>query len=298
MTAFWLKNSVRPDAPLPRASSFADWVFMSSIGRREITARESDRAMLRGRLDHRLIELFLQTRAMREVSRGRDLSAWKPIFSDEMREDGEYLLASRLTVNGEPLRCVPDAVLQNGSTILIIERKTTNVPVEKLPDRWWPNIQAQLWCYGWIDEWTGAGSWVDEVILVAQMWHRFGRELTLLDEHPVWRRSDPRFDAECTEWFQRYGGAVDGRSLPEAHTKPRPEADTPKDGTLGALIQRGGVLETECLTCGELTRIGPARVRSLIDRGKLPARATEEGVRGSFKCQSCRGKRARVTFVG
>lgn len=82
-------------------------------------------------------------------------TGWEWIYGKPGHET-EILEASRLLVGGEALRCKPDAVLRHRVTIMIIERKATFIPREKIPAGGWPNIKAQLWCYSWIDRWQDA----------------------------------------------------------------------------------------------------------------------------------------------
>jgi hypothetical protein len=106
-------------------------------------------------------------------------------------------------------------VLEHRKTgdIMIIERKVTSVPVEQIPALGWPNLKAQLWCYGWIDDWRDAPN----ILLVGQLWgatptrrgyafcnYKFAR----LPIYPVWCYRDPEFQLHGAELFQLYGGTV------------------------------------------------------------------------------------------
>lgn len=129
-----------------------------------------------------------------------------------------------------PLRCVPDVLLENTRTgaILIIERKFTSVPETKVPAMGWANLKAQLWCYGWIDDWRGASN----VFHIGQFWRmpyisklprmsfpmynvrgellyeHLRTDFKMMDLCPRWQRNDARFDQECAELFTQYGGTI------------------------------------------------------------------------------------------
>src|SRR4029078_3585363 len=67
------------------------------------------------------------------------------------------LLASRLQYGGGAFRCRPDLVLGDKAKThsVIIERKTTRLTtpetIERIPPAGWDNVEAQLWCYAFVD---------------------------------------------------------------------------------------------------------------------------------------------------
>ena len=69
---------------------------------------------------------------------------------------------------------------------LVFTWKDTFVPEPRIPVDGWPNVEAQLWCYSWIDEFVTA----KDVIMVGQLWHRHFNAIQLCYRHPYWRRSD------------------------------------------------------------------------------------------------------------
>jgi hypothetical protein len=85
------------------------------------------------------------------------------------------------------MRGRPDLVLKNKkqNSFLIVERKTTRLPRDRVPDVGWLNVEAQLWSYSKMDAFASA----DEVIQVGQTWEhvRNGFQLT---KHFVWRGTD------------------------------------------------------------------------------------------------------------
>lgn len=213
----------RPRQPEATASAFAQWVYElyhkkdpylrnAASEKTETIAQQFYMAM--GTFTEQSIEdlkLWINHRFPRSMSH-----QWRVIFVDTRQEPYRLFQASRLCVNGQPLRCVPDVVLQNKLTkdVLIIERKATSVPEEKIPAMGWANLKAQLWCYSWIDDWIDAPN----VYLIGQIWkmpeyiNLFGyRELSgfwRLNIYPRWQRNDPHFLASCQALFLLYGGEV------------------------------------------------------------------------------------------
>jgi hypothetical protein len=62
----------------------------------------------------------------------------------------------------------------------------------------YPRIQAQLWCYSWIDDWLDA----KDVLLVCEWW--VGERA--LRHRPSFWRSRRDTHRECLRWFIQYGG--------------------------------------------------------------------------------------------
>lgn len=193
------------------ASAFADWVFHATTSMRN-RAHDSAydyrrRELLHlGKLTHRDIELFLCYRwTLDNLGRGSPKS-WTLMYADPQDNTGGHFLAGKLTVGGEPLRCRPDCVLKNheNGIVLIIERKTTFVSPGYIPPEGWPNVEVQLWCYSWIDDWLEAS----DVLLVGQLWVREGSAIKLAPSHSFWKRSDAEHHQRCSGWFERYGGTV------------------------------------------------------------------------------------------
>jgi len=209
-SSHWLQRARLPKKAVPTASAFADWVFQESRnysvqkneGKLEGTYR-SLRLQL-GTVTHRHIELFLMFKWTQEFLESRDPSDWVLVFADNKHHPERIFEATTLRIGEQPLRCVPDVVLKNvrQNIYLVIERKTTFVPEPNIPIEGWPNVEAQLWCYSWIDDWKNA----EEVLLVGQLWHRIGGGISLCHRHPAWKRSDPAHHGRCLAWFKKYGG--------------------------------------------------------------------------------------------
>lgn len=222
----------RPRRPLATASAFAQWVFNlyhrnepralkrkfdkyneSGLGENDLTIEEKFH-MAMGVFTEKSIEelkLWINHDFPRTMC-----SQWRVIFVDLKDDSYRMFLASRLCVSGQPLRCIPDVVLQNYSTgdILIIERKSTSVPESKVPPMGWANLRVQLWCYSWIDDWIDAPN----VYLIGQIWKMPGYEIFCnqrwnfgfhrLNIFPRWDRSDPCFNSRCQALFELYGGKI------------------------------------------------------------------------------------------
>jgi hypothetical protein len=198
------------------ASAFSDWVFeqttRTSRNRpNEGTGYATRRQRMRlGAVTHRDIELFLLHAWTQKFLGDRIESNWNLYFTDNKKRPERIFNASRLTFGAAPLQCVPDLVLHCPSEecFVIIERKTTFLPEPMIPADGWPNVQAQLWCYSWIDEFVSAA----EVFLVGHLWRReqFGG-VSLCHRHPAWKRSNSEHEQKCEDWFRAYGGVISNR---------------------------------------------------------------------------------------
>jgi hypothetical protein len=202
----WSKSAPPPDRPTARPSQFADWVYRNSLPRRSFgSASEYPdfcKRLDKGVLDHALIDRSIQATWVQKHIGSSTPSDWIKEYIDGFYEDPKPLLASNLLVGEVPLRGKPDVVLRNrhDRTVLIIERKTTRLQDQDIPEDGWANVEAQLWCYSWIDEYLDA----PEVLLLGQLW----RNRQLVQKHFLWRRNDHSHDLRCRTWFERYGGSV------------------------------------------------------------------------------------------
>ena len=216
----------------PTASAFANWVFDQTVTRKEVSlaAQALEKATWEKRLalgvaTHQDIELF-RMHCWTQSHLGRVAqSEWKLFFADNQSRANRPFIASRLKVDGVPVRCIPDVVVhhQADNTFVIIERKTTTVPEPFIPPQGWPNVEAQLWCYSWMDEFRSAS----KVILVSQVWQRTRGGLSLCHEHAHWQRGNPLHETRCEGWFKRYGGTISDM----AATQP-PNSDAPRIQTV------------------------------------------------------------------
>lgn len=208
----WIGNATPPRRPRPQPSAFAQWVYLNSIPQRETKPKTGENQrdlMALGEFSHQKIEYFLQHKWMKERLCQSAPSDWKLFFVDNEERRRSPFVGSRLRVNGEALRCYPDLVLrnENENLFLIVERKTTYIREQYIPKTGWPNVEAQLWCYSWIDEFLDA----DDVLLIGQLWLRKGvtrPSLSLMHTHSMWKRSDKDHEARCRLWFEKYGGKI------------------------------------------------------------------------------------------
>ena len=212
----WRKATLPSDRQTkskPTASAFANWVFDQTVTRNELPVTEQalqhstwKKRLELGTVTHQDIELFRMHCWTQSKLKHLAQSEWALYFADKKARPDRPFLASRLTVAGQPMRCIPDVVLHHRAenTFIIVERKTTTVPKPFIPSHGWPNVEAQLWCYSWIDEFKNAS----RVVLVSQIWQRIRGGLSLCHEHAYWQRRDYAHEQRCELWFGRYGGMV------------------------------------------------------------------------------------------
>jgi hypothetical protein len=186
------------------ASAFADWVFWQTKGFKYFDPRSSptrERRRALGKLDHRLIELFLQSKWIHEQFGQKADSDWSLYFVDSGEDCRQPFDASRLKFRGLTFRCIPDLVLRNLKTaeFMVIERKTSR---RFMPSSGWPNIEAQLWCYSHMDVFADA----PEVYLIAETWQPINAGYQRSNRNAIWRRSDAAFHQRCRLFFDEYGG--------------------------------------------------------------------------------------------
>ena len=204
----WESKAVKPKNPTNTASSFAQWVFEQSVDQSQAPDFFAQKHnMQKGSEAHLTIDNFFRQQWANKLNVGSEsASDWIVEHTEQDGRAGKYYNASSLVVNNEPLHCSPDVVLRHKtkSQVVIIERKTTNNKNPIIPAKGWPNVQAQLWCYSWIDSMLD----VDEVFLVNQVWAGFAFSYRLSKYHPMWKRGDKEIDENCLNWFTLYGGIL------------------------------------------------------------------------------------------
>jgi hypothetical protein len=201
----WESKAVKPEEPVNTASAFAQWVFEQSTYYRPKLYFAREKTMQQGIEAHQLIDYFFRYEWPNKLNvASNSASDWIVEHTEQDGTEGKYYKASSLVVNDEPLHCSPDVLLRHKtkSQVIIIERKTTTNKNPIIPAKSWPNVQAQLWCYSWIDSILD----VDEVILVNQVWAGFASSYRLSNYHPMWKRDDKEINDKCLIWFELYGG--------------------------------------------------------------------------------------------
>jgi hypothetical protein len=200
----WEATASLPTKPKNTASDFAQWVYKESRYTSQAPL-SSYQNKLQGRSAHLAIDNFFRMSWAEQYLESDTLSDWIIEHTESDGRNGKFFYANSLLIDDKPMRCSPDLILRHKSKnkVLIIERKTTSVPIPKIPIDGWPNVQAQLWSYAWMDCVLDA----DEVILVGQLWHRMNnRTIVMCHSHPIWKRDEQEFHNKCTSWFELYGG--------------------------------------------------------------------------------------------
>ena len=202
----WEKTADPPSSPSNTASAFSQWVYQESKYKStNINTLTDYHNKKQGREAHLSIDNFFRMDWAAKHLNSDTASDWIIEHTESDARLGKFYYSNSLSINGKPMHCSPDLILRHKhrDQVLIIERKTTFVPEPKIPIDGWPNVQAQLWCYAWIDDLLDA----KEVTLVGQLWHRMRNKcLIMCHSHPVWKRSDKRFHNKCLSWFNAYGG--------------------------------------------------------------------------------------------
>lgn len=124
---------------------------------------------------------------------------WELIFEDPLDGSASVYEISSLKIHEQPLIGIPDLVFREkrSGKILILERKVSNADI---PSDGWPNLKAQLWCYGQIDAFINAPS----VLLVGEVWG-FGRKGINVRHTYNWTLDDPEFRQTNAQLFDLYG---------------------------------------------------------------------------------------------
>lgn len=184
--------------PAPRerhaVSAFSGWVFdlcHEPRGNRQ-------HALFLGKLAERIL------RRSPRIPKAKSGENLKLLFQDPLTGRHPGFKISALTVEGQPIRGVPDLIMKDRSSgaILIFERKATRYSV---PLEGWPNLKVQLWCYSWIDQLVSC----NDIYLIGEIWKWRDGKLHISSNIPRWRSDDVTFNSECAELFEAYGGKFD-----------------------------------------------------------------------------------------
>lgn len=128
-------------------------------------------------------------------------SSWEIIYVDKLDRNTKSKNISCLSVDGAVVRGKPDVVYRNKNDgeVVIVERKISN---HRVPDDGWPNLRAQLWVYGQIDDWRFA----PKITLVGEIWHVVSGE-PKINSVLTWDMSDELFVDQNKELFDVYACA-------------------------------------------------------------------------------------------
>lgn len=174
-----------------RVTDFSGWVYQLQGIPSDWTAleagKEAEREVERARKRRRQL-----LRSLRPL----EINGWRLIYSDLAEEFARRLKISLLEVNGKPLYGSPDYVFlhEESGELRILEIKCTDA---KLRANGWPNLRAQLWAYGHIDEFM-QGTQASGIVLVGEIWDRHGDELR---QTIRWEMGDSEFFGENKRLF-------------------------------------------------------------------------------------------------
>lgn len=138
------------------ASHFSNWVYLLKNSETPNQTMNLDKGR-KMEIDIRktLTKKFLKTQSESRI-----------IYNGTESGDDEILLATELSVSGNPMKCKPDVVIETpGKSLVIIEYKYTN-HIIGLPEYGWLNNRAQLWCYSKIDKFKNF-----RIQLILQFWN-------------------------------------------------------------------------------------------------------------------------------
>lgn len=125
---------------------------------------------------------------------------WQPFYRGIGDSKEPPFKITGLTVNGRPLLAKPDFILRDTrDRIIVIEIKGSD---KTIPIDGWPDLRAQLWAYGQIDELRNASA----VLLIGEIWWRTENHL-IRRGRVRWSRDDSQFDTQNRELFELYKGS-------------------------------------------------------------------------------------------
>jgi len=155
----------------PKASSFANFVYWETKGKfkRKLEGNTKIQERLKsGRNAHLSINELTKTEGYKKEFGNISTSEWELFFVDDGNKKSNPYINSQLTLDDKPLSCIPDVILKlkHTNNYLIIENKSTHMPVHLIPENGWPNVKAQLWIYSWMDEFIKA----DRVYTASKHW--------------------------------------------------------------------------------------------------------------------------------
>lgn len=201
---------VNRSAGAHRVTDFSNWVFRHYHG-------GSSTALQGGKLGERTVRSL----ALLNIDDNPVAGDWKLVAFDALNGRPEAHRISMLTVNGEPIYGAPDYVFRNErtSTTLIVEVKTFSGAFHHLPSDGWPDLRAQLWAYGHIDEFFEDSK---QIILVGEVWQPTTVKSLRLVQTLRWDLADNGFYSANEALFNIYRERA---SLVSGHPGEQTERD-------------------------------------------------------------------------
>jgi hypothetical protein len=186
-----------------RVTDFSSWIFEAMHG------PSSAESLAAGKRGERAVAEF-KRRLFREWPLAKAYADWELIACDPLFDEPVPLRISQLRVNNSPLYGMPDYAFLNKrtATVLVIEIKTRKLPLgwtlESEPSDGWPNLRAQLWAYGHIDEFRDIAT---TILLVGEIW-RESYDGSRRTYEPLntyrWNLRDEHFYSQNQELFEIY----------------------------------------------------------------------------------------------
>ena len=212
--------------PVPTASAFSNFVYRRTVGKSGGSGDAyqdvgENRSKWIGRISEENMRQYHAVAAQCQSDLQPEVKKWTKLYEGMADDPEKKVLECRyLTVNGTPMRCCPDLVLESDDerkhkTLLIVERKvrTGVCDYPAVPDLAYPNVRAQLWCYAWISDWD----WYRDqnvILMVEYFWHPYPEHggPIYMGCRGIWCREDPKFNREAGEHFKAYGGVVNDKA--------------------------------------------------------------------------------------
>ena len=183
----WISQVKPPEYLGQRVTDFTNWIMRLHL-------KKADKDSLHeGKVVEQSIAGFTKLMPKKE---------WELVYRDPLNDRASSFKISSLLVNGDPLYGRPDLVYRYKPTneIVIVEHKSSNMDI---PCDGWPNLKAQLWAYGHIDEFQHAS----KVHLVGEVWgYQYGGVFRRTIQH--WELKQKEFYCQSQALFEAYGGIV------------------------------------------------------------------------------------------
>lgn len=170
-----------------RVTDFTRWIYSLYRG------RPDPQSLLNGKLVERQIAS--------KIASVPESSDWELIYEDPLDQPPKPKKITALKIEGEPMWGAPDLVFKSkfAPEIIIVERKASN---RDIPADGWPNLRAQLWAYGHIDDWVE----IERIHLIGEIWGFAGGKV-FLRKVLRWDFRDANFYRPNEKLFQAYQSA-------------------------------------------------------------------------------------------